>query len=211
MSQALDPLSTITTSLSRSQIIPDVLPPSFTPTLLFSITWPDGKEAMLGNELRREDVSEEPSVNFTPMNMPWEQADNTGEEGGFGDVTYTIVMVDPDAPSRKDPKFKSFRHWVLTGLKAPPQSTTESENLTAVHSRPATTPYRPPGPPPGTGIHRYTFLLFQEPMSSISIPLEAPEHGTTIEQRIRWDPIEFGEKYGLKLVAANFFLCRSEE
>lgn len=202
----LDPLSTVVTALTRESIIPDVLPEDFYPSMLFSVIWPNGKEAVLGNELTREDTLDEPSINFSPMNVPPEQAYSEGE----GELTYTVVMLDPDAPGRADPKFKCFRHWVITGLRSPPQTRLQSDKLLAAQSKPATTPYRPPGPPPGTGEHRYTLLLFQEPPSApLEIPQGATEYGAALEERLRWNAIDFGQKYGLKLVGANFFICRS--
>lgn len=45
----------------------------------------------------------------------------------------------------------------ITGLKSP--ATTDgpigTANLTALKTQASTTPYRPPGPPPGSGLHRY--------------------------------------------------------
>lgn len=110
----LDPLSAVTTALQRHSIIPDVLPATFFPSLLFSVVWPNGREAILGTELPLADVQEEPSVQFMPMNMPAESADSTGEGGDGGrEATYTLAMLDPDAPSRQEPLYKSFRHWVV--------------------------------------------------------------------------------------------------
>ncbi|KAK7689650.1 hypothetical protein QCA50_007443 [Cerrena zonata] len=117
-------------------------------------------------------------------------------------------MVDPDAPSRAEPLYKSFRHWLITGLKSPKDSAT-----LAFKTQLATTPYRPPGPRPGSGLHRYTFLLFQEPSpsSAFSVPEGSPEHGASLEERRSWDAVQFADKYGLKLVGANYMLIRSPE
>ncbi|EIN05432.1 PEBP-like protein [Punctularia strigosozonata HHB-11173 SS5] len=203
----LDPLSNVASSLSRESLIPDVVPSSFSPSLLFSVVWPTGQEALLGNELPLADVQDEPSVQLMPMNLPSEQADNSGEgKESDGETTYTLAMLDPDAPSRAEPLYKSFRHWVITGLKL---TSSSDGNADAMHSRPATTPYRPPGPRPGSGVHRYTFLLFEEPPSFGGVPEGSPEYGATLEERRSWDAVAFGERYGLKLVGANFMLVRS--
>lgn len=50
------------------------------------------------------------------------------------------------------------------------------------------------------------FLLFEEPIGSYEIPAGAPEHGANSEQRRNWDALAFGEKFGLKLVGADFVL-----
>jgi hypothetical protein len=96
------PLTSITHTLERTDIVPDVLSPnSFTLTTLFSVIFPSGKEALLGNELVEEDTLEEPSIIFTPLNIPAHQADSSGEGADFTrEVTYTLVMTDPDARSR---------------------------------------------------------------------------------------------------------------
>ena len=50
------------------------------------------------------------------------------------------------------------------------------------------------------------FLLFEEPTGGYNIPAGALEYGVELEQRRDWDALAFGEKYGLRLVGANFFL-----
>ncbi|KAI0696588.1 PEBP-like protein [Cytidiella melzeri] len=201
---SFDPVSGVAEALRREQLIPDVLPESFVPSMLFSVVYPGSEEVMLGNELLVSDTEEEPQISFAPMSMPAEQADSDGDE-----VAYTLAMFDPDVPTRADPQFKTFRHWVITGLKSPAATTSiTTASTAALKTQPAITPYRPPGPRPASGVHRYTFLLFQEPLSKpLSIPEDAPEHHSdTLESRRHWDALAFGEKYGLKLVGANFML-----
>jgi phosphatidylethanolamine-binding protein len=52
---------------------------------------------------------------------------------------YTLLLVDPDAPTPEDPKFAYWRHWVLPGLQP-------SNAGTATLSQPALTEYLGPGP-----------------------------------------------------------------
>ncbi|KAF8625487.1 hypothetical protein AX15_005352 [Amanita polypyramis BW_CC] len=127
------------------------------------------------------------------------------------EATYTLVMTDPDAPSRVEPLYREFRHWVITGLKSAAETSSNATNLFAIKTKSSTTPYRPPGPRPGSGIHRYTFLLFQEPPSGVNIPHGAPEYGSALEERRSWSTMAFAERYNLKLVGANFFLLRSQD
>lgn len=203
----LDPLSSLISSFKKEQIIPDVIPESFsfTPSVLFSVTYPSGHEVIPGKELIREDTLDEPEIILTPMGLPDQGTQQTDQP------SYTLVMTDPDAPSRAEPKYRQFRHWVITGLKAPAISASETSNLNALKTKASTTPYRPPGPPPGSGFHRYIFLLFQEPSSEFTVPQGEPEHGSTLEDRRSWDAIKFGEKYGLKLVGATYFLVKSKD
>lgn len=120
-----DPLTSLKSALERESLIPTLIPSSFTPSLLFTIQYPGNIEVLLGNKLTVEETREEPSVVIMPMRVPREQADSTGETEGEGkgreystkeDVSYTLVMTDPDAPSRDDPKFGPFRHWVVSVL-----------------------------------------------------------------------------------------------
>ncbi|KAF4605940.1 hypothetical protein EYR40_004732 [Pleurotus pulmonarius] len=85
----VDPLAEVTASLASVQLIPDVVPPSasFSPSVLFSVVWPSGKRASLGNELTRDDTLDEPDVVFTPMGTL-----NSGEGGS--ETSYTLVMCD---------------------------------------------------------------------------------------------------------------------
>jgi len=55
------------------------------------------------------------------------------------------------------------------------------------------------------------FLLFEEPVGGYEIPAGAPEHGVEMGQRRSWNAVAFGEKYGLKLVGADFFLLKAAD
>lgn len=79
----LDPLSSLVTALKRHQIVPDIIPQGFSPSVLLNIVYPNGKEALFGNELTVADTAEEPEVNFVPMDMPLEDAVSTGEGGAL--------------------------------------------------------------------------------------------------------------------------------
>ncbi|TKA79036.1 hypothetical protein B0A49_04500 [Cryomyces minteri] len=75
-------------------------------------------------------------------------------------MQYTVILTDPDAPSRDNPEWSEMCHWIATGYPGQPKWTEH------VH-------YKPPGPPPKTGKHRYVFLLL------------APANGTTEELHLQ--------------------------
>lgn len=113
----VDPISTLAKLLKSHEIIPDVIPEAFHPSLLFTVQWPNGKksESISDNELTKDDTTEEPAISLTPMVVP----DSSGElvsGAATTEVTYTLVLTDPDAPSRADPKYRQFRHWVVWHL-----------------------------------------------------------------------------------------------
>jgi Phosphatidylethanolamine-binding protein len=102
-----DPLSKVTGALQAEKIIPDVIPSvHFSPRVLFSVVWPStATEVMLGNKISKNLVQEEPEIKILPM----QGAGGSDVE----EVSYVVVMTDPDAPSRADPKFGEWRHWVV--------------------------------------------------------------------------------------------------
>ncbi|OJT03248.1 OV-16 antigen [Trametes pubescens] len=211
---AADPVSSIVAALQREQIIPDVLPATlaFTSSVLFSVVYPNGAEVNLGNEMTVADTQDEPELRLAALNGPWDDS--------AAEASYTLAMLDPDAPSREEPIYRTFRHWLITGLKSPAVTSNAADALNALKSHPATTPYRPPGPRPNSGLHRYirrsndvVFLLFQEPASAepFLVPQGQPEYGAALEERRSWNPVTFANKYGLKLVGANYFLVRAPE
>lgn len=67
------------------------------PQSLVEITYPSGVSVNLGNILTPTQVKDVPS-------LKWNYEENT---------LYTIFMVDPDAPSRKNSTFKEVRHWLV--------------------------------------------------------------------------------------------------
>jgi len=93
--------SVVLAAIQSQNLIPDILPASFGEsdiTVPLSVQFPtSGAEVKLGNELLVPDTQERPVVN-------WPEVDGT---------TYTLVMLDPDAPTREGPIYRSFRHWVV--------------------------------------------------------------------------------------------------
>lgn len=98
-------------------------------------------------------------------------------------ITYAITLTDPDAPSREDPSWSEFCHWVAAGVLKPALCDPRDPSPCAPvlsHLR-EVVPYKPPAPPEGTGFHRYVLLAF------------VPSNGTTEElhlskpgERKRW-------------------------
>lgn len=60
------------------------------------------------------------------------------------DEYFTIIMVDPDAPSRKNPVYKYWLHQLIIN---------NNEEIAKFH---------PPSPPKGSGSHRYIIYLFSQ-------------------------------------------------
>lgn len=99
-----DLLANVTASIKAKNIIPDVIRQSnFVPSVLFSVVWPsNGTVVIMGGKIERSLTDPEPEIKLSPMALP------------KGDASYTLVMTDPDAPTRSDPKFGQWRHWVVS-------------------------------------------------------------------------------------------------
>ncbi|GAA5972327.1 hypothetical protein JCM11641_002410 [Rhodosporidiobolus odoratus] len=155
-----------------------VIPSTFDPAVLVHATYPTFGNVQPGETYSVESTQVEPSVSF---NAP---------EGK--DSKFTLVLADPDAPSREDPKWSPFRHWTLANV-VPNQAA--GETLTT---------YLGPAPPAGTGPHRYVFLVYKQPVD------HTPELGVDGDERPSYDLASFVRKNELELVGANFFLAESK-
>jgi len=115
------------------------------------------------------------------------------------DKLYTVVMVDPDAPSRGNPKARNWLHWVVCNIPGSQVSCGET-----------CVTYVGVGAPEKTGAHRYVVMVFEQP-SSILWPRYDWLQKTT-ENRANWKVDEFMKKFNLtKLVAGSCFRSEFDE
>ena len=101
-----DLISSILSSLKESGVIPDVIPESrdFAPSEFFSVAFPSRTLTEVGAKFTKDETQQEPEIYLV---------DNDEGEAA-AEETYTLVMTDPDAPSRADPKYGQWRHWVVS-------------------------------------------------------------------------------------------------
>ncbi|KAF2498851.1 PEBP-like protein [Lophium mytilinum] len=187
-------LSSVRDALKEAEIIPTVID-DFCPIVTLDVSWPK-KDAELGNVLKVKHVQDEPTVTLkggdgsTLLDML-----NLGDKKN---MTYVIALTDPDAPSRKNPKWSEMCHWIVAG---------------AANKTETIMPYKAPGPPPKTGKHRYVFLVFA-PKNGTTEPLNL----TKPSDRQHWgsDTQGFGAAWwaglnGLITVGANFIYAQNEK
>eukprot|EP01116_Phalansterium_solitarium_P022556 TRINITY_DN748_c0_g1_i4.p1 TRINITY_DN748_c0_g1~~TRINITY_DN748_c0_g1_i4.p1 ORF type:complete len:290 (-),score=47.63 TRINITY_DN748_c0_g1_i4:513-1382(-) len=144
------------------------------------IYFPSGDQVHCGNELSKANASTAPNVTF-PAAEP-----STG---------YLLVMLDPDAPSRQEPTRAPVRHWLVGNIIGSEFHVGSFGNASVTIS-----PYRGPGPPNGTGLHRYGFFAFAQPTPTLAFdPLN-------ISLITNFDVVGFLEHYGIGSVASsNYF------
>ncbi|KAK7748529.1 carboxypeptidase Y inhibitor [Cytospora paraplurivora] len=102
-------LTAVTDELKEAEIIPTVID-NFLPSLLLDVNWSSSDFASLGNTLKPKKLQDEPSITLTRPPTPRDVCYSATN------VTYTVTVTDPDAPSRHDPKWSEFLHWIATGL-----------------------------------------------------------------------------------------------
>lgn len=98
------PQMSIVSAFQKSGLIPDVVPSSepFKPSVSFSVLYPnEPKPFTTGVEMPRETTLGEPEISRVSL------------EEGKGH-TYTLVMTDPDVPSRVNKELGEFRHWLVS-------------------------------------------------------------------------------------------------
>ena len=83
--------------------------------LLYQVEYPGGFELKFGSELTPRQVKDEPTVHWTV------------EEGQY----YTLVMIDPDAPSKRRPFFGPVKHWLVVNI--PGNDLKKGESLASYH------------------------------------------------------------------------------
>lgn len=166
----------------------------FLPAFILDVNWSSSDSASLGNTLKPKKLQDEPSITLTRPPTP------RGVCYTATNVTYTVTVTDPDAPSRHDPKWSEFLHWIATGLVV---SDAAGPSCLSRHTLSLTdlkdlVPYHPPGPPKKTGKHRYVFLVFA-PENRTTEPL----HLTKPEGRKHWGYDYDGERVGVRKWAAE--------
>ena len=64
---------------------------------------------------------------------------------------YTLVLTDLDAPSRQDPKNREWHHFLAVNMKG-----------NDISSGTVLSDYVGSGPPKGTGLHCYIWLVYEQ-------------------------------------------------
>ncbi|XP_064353851.1 phosphatidylethanolamine-binding protein 4 isoform X4 [Dromaius novaehollandiae] len=110
---------------------------------------------------------------------------------------YVLVMVDPDAPSRADPRNRFWRHWLVADIRG-------TDLRAGTPKGRVLTEYVRPAPPPRSGYHRYQLRLYEQPAHE-AVALSAEEQRTPGA----WSLERFVERFRLgSAVASTQFLTK---
>ena len=141
----------------QAAIVPDVIRAA--PKKLLSVEFDSGEAACLGNLLASIQTRTEPRYNWTSESKNY----------------FTLIMVDPDAPSHILPFFGQILHQMVVNIPSV-ERFYEGQSIFR-YGAPA---------PPGTA-HRYLFLVYEQP-PHLSVSPQLP---------IRFNVQKFAEKHKL--------------
>ncbi|KAG0484910.1 hypothetical protein HPP92_008998 [Vanilla planifolia] len=159
--------------LVLGQVVGDVLDP-FVRSATLRVIY-NNKEITNGTGLRQSATMNPPRVEIESHNQ---------------ETLYTLVMVDPDAPSPTNPTNREYLHWLVTDIQETMDASSGNEVVT----------YETPRTP--AGIHRIIFVLFRQ---EIQQTIYAPGWRQNFNTR------DFAAVYNLgPPVAAVYFNCQRE-
>lgn len=169
-------------TMEQHKVVPDVIPVA--PTDLLTVSYVSGVKADNGNELKPRQVKDIPTVEWVAEN----------------DAFYTLCLTDPDAPSRAEPTYREWHHWLVGNI--PGKDIAAGETLSE---------YVGSGPPKGTGLHRYVFLVYQQ--SGGKLKFDEPRlTNRSGDNRGGFSIKKFAEKYNLgKPIAGNLYQAEYDD
>ena len=119
------------------KVVGDVIDEFASDVALLKVEWGPDCSAQQGNVVTPRQMKDQPTT------LEWSNAQ--------ADSFYTLIMTDPDAPSRADPKYGQFQHWLVVNIPG----SDLAKGLVK-------TSYIGSGAPPNTALHRYIFLVYKQ-------------------------------------------------
>jgi len=162
------------------KIVPDTIDEA--PGKVLKVSYSSGV-SVKGIELTPTQVKDEPKVE-------WD-----ADDGSF----YTLLLTDPDAPKREDPKLGEVRHWLVVNIPGDDLSSGETK-----------WEYIGSGPPQGSGQHRYVFLLFRQRNGKQVFDFPVVTNRSR-EGRLQTKTRQLIADYNLELVAGNFYFAQFDD
>lgn len=163
-------------SFAANEIVPDVVDEA--PDCWLRVAYKSGREAEGGNRLTPTQTRSIPSLSFNANNRS----------------LFTLIMTDPDAPSRDDPRHREFVHWVVGNIQG-----------NDIDRADTIVDYVGAAPAKGTGLHRYVFLLYEH-QNRLNFTTEVRLTNRCRNPRRFFSTRNFARAYGLTtLWAGNFY------
>ncbi|KAH7370724.1 putative carboxypeptidase Y inhibitor [Rhexocercosporidium sp. MPI-PUGE-AT-0058] len=154
----------------------------------------------LGNKFKPKETKERPGLSISCPDLK-------------STPGLVVALTDPDAKSRDNPKWSEMCHWIyIIPTKFQPTAQAPLEFSIPISetsdSESDLVEYKPPGPPPKTGYHRYVFVILEGGTTNLTAPGERQHWGTG---KVRHGVRDWAGKEGLSVVGANWFIEEDEE
>ncbi|KAL3080232.1 hypothetical protein niasHT_029474 [Heterodera trifolii] len=171
-------MSEIASKFSAAEIVPQILPEA--PQQKLNVVF-DGIPVEPGKEFSVRNLKNAPRVTL-----------NVDPES-----TFSLVMIDPDNLSRKNPSVAEWLHWLVVNIPA-------SNILEGINGGQHQQPYGSPAPQPRTGEHRYVIVLFEHQGKRLAVP--------KFNSRAKFSLKQFIEKHKLGApLAGNYFIAKNDQ
>ncbi|KAL9642488.1 hypothetical protein ABK040_011055 [Willaertia magna] len=135
-------------------IIPDILfnapLDKYKDTIDFKVIYNQNEVVNFGSKLNATQVLSEPEIQIKVNDH--QQPHSLFKAGHY----FTVVMIDPDAPSRRHPTHRSYLHYIQTNMPL-----NEKEGYASSKEGTYIAKYATPSPPKDSGPHRYVFVLYE--------------------------------------------------
>ncbi|OAP57326.1 hypothetical protein AYL99_08064 [Fonsecaea erecta] len=179
--------------VSNGRLVSSQTPPGFSPStnkaLYVSF---DNQEITPGLHIPLADTAVSPSIAFPGCGPP---------QG-----THLVLMVDLDAPDgAKNHSLSPLLHWLQQSI--PARLPAVSSNYSAAHVAAPIVPFYMPQPPPGSGLHRYVVLAFDQPQKAFSVPANFTQFSNAY--RFNFDVAKFAEEAKLTVAGATWFMTQN--
>lgn len=163
-------------------IVPDVI--KIPPSELLTVKYPSGATIQTGKELTPTQVKDKPEVKWAAKTEEY----------------YTLAMVDPDAPSRESPKFREWHHWLVGNIFG-----------SDINKGEVLSDYIGSGPPKGTGLHRYVFLVYKQPGKCDFTKVQKLPNNSG-DKRGKFSISKFADQFKFgPPVAGNFYVAQYDD
>ena len=180
-------IATAVLNLQGTKVIPDLFPASDLNLSAVLVQTFGSTSNMPGQQLSIEETAQQPTWSLQYSSSALENK------------TFTIMTLDPGAATATQGNV--VRHFLANNV------TLNGDQL--VNTTVAIAGWFGPAPPPGSGLHRYTTLVFEQPSDFNAMLPDSLSHREE-EIDLNFNLADYRSQTGLgSIVAANFFLCEN--
>jgi len=172
-------------ALTDGGIVGDVLPELWLPLVPIEAKFPAGKKVVAGKELPLAATLSLPSISLTLPNPS---------------AYHTVIITDPDVPSRADPTLGERRYLVVSNI---PGEALAAGDLTKGEWL---QDWEAPAPEPGSGLHRYVLVVYEQPgTEKIEMSVFDSRDG-----RNQFGSYKWAEGFGMRAIASTFWQAQEK-